>query len=467
MKQSTSILRGMNDIRADYILESELPDMATAPTMAPRSTARETWQRITSSGWFVAAVCAIVAFGTLAGIIWAGQGGPGVVTPAGTLPPVTTTEQTEQPTEAETEPAIVYTEGLEYAPVDGEDGVCYVVGIGQAKDKRIRIPETSPDGLTVKYVGYQAFAYNMDIVEVTLPDTVESISSYAFIACMSLKKVTIGEGLTTVNDYAFYQCTELKDINLNTDHQILTSAMYGTPWLDAHTDEFVIYGGNLIDYNGVGGDVIIPEGILKIYGSTFEGNTSITSVTVPDSCTYMAGPVFAGCTALEEVIIPSSVITMGAERMFEGCTSLRHIELPGVIELIAWAFKDAPALESVVMPEAMYIGFETFKNCTSLVSIETSALKIGRGCFTNCTSLKEIILHDGVQILSQDFFMDCTALERIVVPTTVTEIGSISAIPSENLVIEYAGTAEDFAKIQMDEQTAAILLPYVQFAISE
>ena len=99
MKQSTSILRGMNDIRADYILESELPDMATAPTVAPRSTARETWQRITSSGWFVAAVCAIVAFGTLAGIIWAGQRGPGVVTPAGTVAE-STAEETEEVTEA-------------------------------------------------------------------------------------------------------------------------------------------------------------------------------------------------------------------------------------------------------------------------------------------------------------------------------------------------------------------------------
>jgi hypothetical protein len=281
---------------------------------------------------------------------------------------------------------------------------------------------------------------------------------------MSLKKVTVGEGLTTVEHYAFYQCTELKDINLNTDLQILTSAMYGTPWLDAHTDEFVIYGGNLIDYNGAGGDVMVPNGVLKIYGSAFEGNTSITSVTIPDSCTYMEGPVFAGCTALEEVVIPSSVTTMGAERMFEGCTSLRHIALPGVIEIIAWAFKDASALESVVMPETMYIGFETFKNCTNLVRIETSALKIGRGCFTNCTALKEIVLLDGVQILENDIFKDCTTLERMVIPATVTEIGSISAIPSENLVIEYSGTAEDFAKIQMDEQTAALLLPYVQFA---
>lgn len=460
MKATTTILRAMTDIRASYILESELPEASAA--ILPRPERGAAWKRITSSGWFAAAVCAIVAFGTLTGIVLAGRGGPGGVS-VGTQPSETTAEQTEAPTETETEPAIVYTEGLEYAPIDGEDGFCYVAGIGTATDKKIRIPDTSPEGLTVKEIGYQAFAYNMDITEVILPDTVENISSYAFVACMSLKKVTVGEGLTTVEHYAFYQCTELKNINLNTDLQILTSALYGTPWLDAHTDEFVIYGGNLIDYNGDGGDVVIPDGVLKIYGSAFEGNTSITSVTIPDSCTYMEGPVFAGCTALEEVVIPSSVTTMGAERMFEGCTSLRHIELPGVIEIIARAFKDATALESIVMPEATYIGYETFKNCTSLVSIETSALKIGRGCFTNCTSLKEIILLDGVQILANDVFKDCTALERIVIPATITEIGSISAIPSENLVIEYVGTAEDFAKIQMDEQTATLLLPYVQF----
>ncbi len=96
MKKSTSILRGLNDIRASYILESELPDMDTAPTVAPRSTARETWQRVTSSGWFAAAVCAVVAFGTLAGIIWAGQRDPGGVNPAGTVEPNETHQYTLQ-----------------------------------------------------------------------------------------------------------------------------------------------------------------------------------------------------------------------------------------------------------------------------------------------------------------------------------------------------------------------------------
>lgn len=101
MKQSTAILRAVNDIRADYILESELT--AEELTASYRPTAKEKWQRVTSSGWFAAAVCAIVAFGTLAGIIWAGQRGPGTVTPAGTLPE-STAESVEEIT---LEPSII------------------------------------------------------------------------------------------------------------------------------------------------------------------------------------------------------------------------------------------------------------------------------------------------------------------------------------------------------------------------
>ena len=99
MKQSTAILRAVNDIRADYILESELTEASAA--ILPRPERGAAWKRITSSGWFAAAVCAIVAFGTLAGIIWAGQRGPGTVTPAGTLPESTAEsveEITLQPT---------------------------------------------------------------------------------------------------------------------------------------------------------------------------------------------------------------------------------------------------------------------------------------------------------------------------------------------------------------------------------
>ncbi len=74
MKRKTSILRGLNDIRENYILESEIPQVTYArENQKEKASARELLRQVTSSGWFAAAVCAVVALGTLGGIIMAGQ----------------------------------------------------------------------------------------------------------------------------------------------------------------------------------------------------------------------------------------------------------------------------------------------------------------------------------------------------------------------------------------------------------
>ncbi len=146
MKQSTSILRGMNDIRASYILESELT--ADEMTAAYRPTFKERWQQVTSGGWFAAAVCAVVAFGTLAGIIWAGQRGPGVVTPVGTLPE--STAETEVVEEITLQPIPNALRGLKREITYNADGT---------EDSRTKY--TYEDGLLVKeryYLDSRGFA---------------------------------------------------------------------------------------------------------------------------------------------------------------------------------------------------------------------------------------------------------------------------------------------------------------------
>ncbi len=513
MKKSTSILRGLTDIRASYILESEIPDAASAAALmreaAYERSARGRWKRVTSSGWFVAAVCALVAGGTLAGIIWAGHNAPGTVDPVGSSGDTTEAVQTE--TETEAEAVIPYTEGLEFTPVEGEEGFCAVSGIGTATDRVLRIPETSPDGLTVKYIGEEAFLGNTQITEVILPNTVEKILSYAFRECVQLKKVTVGKGFQEVDGQAFYGCLSLTDINLTKQHSIITYAMHYTPWLENQTEEFVIYNGHLIDYNGDGGDVVIPNGVVHIEGGSFEGNKTVTSVTIPDTCVYVREGAFTNCSSLTRVSVPSSLIYMGsgafgwcpslqsielpgvttiAYRAFAGCTSLTRVDMPAATAIFPEAFDGCTALSSVtfgneliafldktfsntaltelILPESTQrVGVSSLADCPNLTRVETSARLLEDNCFKNCPQLREIILLDGVQTLGNDIFGNCPALERLTIPATVTEIGQITVIPSDSLVIEYAGTPEDWANIQMDEQTAALLLPYVQFATAE
>lgn len=511
MKQNTAVLRGLNDVRASFITESEIPDAASI--VARIKEAREEnsfrgrWKRVTSSGWFVAAVCALVAGGTLAGIVWAGQNAPGTVDPVGSSPDTTEAATSE----TETTPVILYTEGLEFAPVEGEEGFCAVSGIGSATDRVLRIPETSPNGLTVKYIGEHAFQGNANITEVILPDTVEKIQPYAFRECVSLKKVTVGENFQEVDAQAFYGCISLFDINLTKQHSVITYAMHYTPWLEKQTEEFVIYNGHLIYYNGPGGDVVIPEGVVHVEGGSFENNQTVTSVTFPDTCVYIREGAFSACYSLTRVSAPPSLTYLGSGA-FGWCRSLETVDLPGV-EIIAYrAFKECTSLKQIDLSKTRIIYQEAFEGCTSLSSVtlgenqiaflekafrntaltelvippsiqrvgvssladcpklthvETSAEFVEDNCFENCPQLREIVLKDGVKVIGNDIFKKCAKLDRLTIPATVTEIGTVTSIPSAKLVIEYEGTAEDWANIQMGEQTAARLLPYVHFATAE
>jgi hypothetical protein len=97
MRASTTLLRAMTDIRDSYILEGELPEASA--TMLPRPDRFAMWKRFTSSGWFVAAICAVVAVGTLAGIVLAGRNAPSVQPPVETQESETAEDVTEAPTE--------------------------------------------------------------------------------------------------------------------------------------------------------------------------------------------------------------------------------------------------------------------------------------------------------------------------------------------------------------------------------
>ena len=70
------------------------------------------------------------------------------------------------------------------------------------------------------------------------------------------------------------------------------------------------------------------------------------------------------------------------------------------------AFKDATALEKVVIPE----GVE----------------KIGKSAFENCSALKEVSFPSTVTVITESAFKNCDALTEVVIPDTVTKIGAYS-----------------------------------------
>ena len=58
------------------------------------------------------------------------------------------------------------------------------------------------------------YVNDMELTDLTIPDSITSISEYAFRGCSSLRRLTIPESCKTVPKYAFENCYNLQELNL-------------------------------------------------------------------------------------------------------------------------------------------------------------------------------------------------------------------------------------------------------------
>ena len=65
-----------------------------------------------------------------------------------------------------------------------------------------------------------------------------------------------------------------------------------------------------------------------------------------------------------------------------------------------------------------------FKDCNSLerIVLPSTVTEIGEHAFCNCNTLKEVVLNEGLKRIGSNTFEECTALESITIPSTLTYI---------------------------------------------
>ena len=112
-----------------------------------------------------------------------------------------------------------------------------------------------------------------------------------------------------------------------------------------------------------------------------------------------------------------------------------------IISVQAWAFADCKTLERAYMGDGVYFGIEAFKGCTSLRDVRLPSdsktrirkdvsssftteglIAIQDGLFMDCTSLENIVIPDTVTEIDKDAFKNCSSLKTIEIPSSVTEI---------------------------------------------
>ena len=147
---------------------------------------------------------------------------------------------------------------------------------------------------TVEKIEIGAFS-GSKINGITFSSALKTIDIRAFYGCNELTTVTIPTTVTKVGESAFGACTKLTEIKVADGHAQYES-IDGILFNKESEKALIQYpaGKTTTEYT-------VPEGIIRIGISAFEGTTKLTKITIPSSVTEVAFRAFYGCSSLNEV----------------------------------------------------------------------------------------------------------------------------------------------------------------------
>ena len=317
---------------------------------------------------------------------------------------------------------------------------------------------------SVTSIGYNAFCNCTSLESIELPNSIISIDYGVFSNCESLKEVIFEENsqFTSIEDWVFENCTSLTRIEIpNSVISLGSSVFSGCTNLESITIPFVgntlngtsnthfgyIFGApsswDNNDYVPTSLEEIIITGGTSIDYRSFADCKSLARIEMPDSVISIGDYAFCNCESLENIVIPNSVTSIG-QFAFLGCESLESITIPFVGNTLngtsnthfGWIFgaysysvnKDyvPTTLKEVIITGGTSIDYRSFADCTSIESIElpNSVTSIGEDAFNNCTGLTSIELPNSVTSIGEDAFNNCTGLASIELSNSVTSIGN-------------------------------------------
>ena len=236
---------------------------------------------------------------------------------------------------------------------------------------------TLPDD-TNEYQG--TFRGQLNLTDVTLPETLTKIGKKAFCGCTSLANINFPSAIATIGAAAFVGCTslEIEDLSLPNLTSLGQNAFYGVsvrrisnlgnitslPVANESTQNF--------GKKDVLEEVLLPSSLTSIANYSFYGYTKITSIDARNCTIGMSA--FQGCKSLQSVVVKSTPndSSNSGYGTFKGCTSLTSVRYTDntSTKIGAYTFFTCTALESITLPNSVTtIGFSSFNKCSKLTSI--------------------------------------------------------------------------------------------------
>lgn len=251
----------------------------------------------------------------------------------------------------------------EYSTSGDYEQIAWCRGLGTATETDIVVASVY-FGTPVSRVAFPDEADQAKLTGVTVPATVKDVTLYN---CPALTKVNIPDTATSLQRLAINACSSISSISLP----------------NSLTDVEISFGRCASLSN-----VTLPSGLKKISNSAFEDCTSLTTIVIPNSVTSIGGGAFWGCTNLESVYLGKGLKEIGNNAFYD-CNKITTLELLGL----------------------QFAGNSSSAQIADLFNLKSES-----------SSLRKITVADGVTVLLEGAFSDCTYLTELELPSTLTAI---------------------------------------------
>lgn len=320
----------------------------------------------------------------------------------------------------------------------------------------------------VTSIGNSAFRDCKDLIDVSLPKSINYIGEYAFRYSSGLQTLTCfattppevqSNSFNTytnnatlrvlklyINTYNTYAWSSFKSIEPIYDYDFEQDGLFYN--IISKPDKTVEVTYRDTTYNSYSGSISVPSEVtysgtendtyigftfeVKSIGNhAFEGCTSLTSVSIPNSILSIKEKAFYNCEVLTNISIPSSLTSIGSAA-FQGCVSLTQLYFNSITcedfttPLSKNPFYGLNISSIIIGDEVQKIPAYFAYRMTSLanISIGNSVLSIGNYAFEGCTSLNNFTLPNTLKSIGSSTFYNCSSLTSVTIPRAVTSIGN-------------------------------------------
>lgn len=170
--------------------------------------------------------------------------------------------------------------------------------------------------------------------------------------------------------------------------------------------------------------VILPASVTKI-GSNAFAYTNIEKCVLPENLTLLESYAFYKSSLSGTLDLPANLIEIG-NRCFTNCEYIDKVICQSSLQEIGiMAFYECKFSEIEFSEGLRKIGVEAFAGNPILkeVVLPSSVTTLGSASFANCFALERIELSEGIEFIPIEFAELCTSLKSITIPSSVLSIG--------------------------------------------